>query len=217
MPTGDFDAPMVSNADSNWSPSIPRNNQIRASLGRTQLVPSKEFYDQMRWLDPCKRLIQAGILPIVAGGACRDLWRGLHPRDVDIYVWSKRKKKQIVSKLVESGYTIRTEGGRYNGPGDWSVTKLTGFTSVDVIKTDCRSLAQIIQRFDYTVNACATVAGTGALVHHPYFFPNLVSGELVHMHDDTPQHAWRVERMHALGFREVECTSGDILPQPTSI
>jgi hypothetical protein len=145
----------------------------------------------------------------MAGGALRDYALSREPRDYDLFFDDEHKMHDAIEFACSTEFT--SDYGRATHPSG-NLTEYRGMCE-NVIKSvvlgqlnfiltePFRSPKELIYRFDFTVNAVATILGTNSLYCHPWWYPDVMWGVMHPIHGATEA---RTRRMSQKGFRLVQ-------------
>lgn len=159
-------------------------------------------------------LLQAnGISAIIAGGAARDIFFGVAPKDVDVICAGVEHEK--VSDVLTAANVNFKKFPKYHTGSDSDrlagVWKLVD-CDIDVILYDTESVSEAIDKFDYNLNQFAVV-GTHRGIDGAYvrFVGEHHWSKLVRLREDArgPRAAKMEEKWFDLAWRRATCEASE--------
>lgn len=145
--------------------------------------------------------------PILAGGAIRDTLLSMTPDDFDFFVNTEENYEKCKKFFMQYDHFCITKehGAGYakNFNGVKKVAKLEGGNHayrVDLILADFEDEKDLINMFDYTVNAVAMRVGSYGAIQHPYFKRDLRDMKLRPLDNGQEISEARQRKMQRKGF-----------------
>lgn len=165
--------------------------------------------------DIVELLHKNGISAIIAGGAARDIFFGVAPKDVDVICAGADHEK--VTAVLEGARLNFKKFPKYHTGSDSDrlagVWKIDG-CDIDVILYDTHCVAEAIQKFDYNLNQFAIVGiQRGIDAAYVRYMGDEHWSKLVRLRDDArgPRAAKMEEKWFDLAWRRA---TGETLEAP---
>jgi len=134
---------------------------------------------------------------LLAGGALRDKLRGKEPNDYDLFFPSMDEARAVMGEVLNINGNEMT----FHQYERWGQRCTYG--CYDIVVRKFSTPRQVLNLFDYTVNAVGWVIGSREILAHPLFWSDLEYGLLRQVSLTEEPSRGRREKMRVKGFADV--------------